>query len=285
MPRPACTRIGTPASLAAAKIASAIPFAEPECLGARVQLDAARAARQAPFCLADRIVRRIEPAVRDDSAAAFERPSEYAIVRLAVARLPVGIVKREGARLRRRGRSDRAARSASRGPATGRPRRRRGACGRPGRCRRAVAGAPARRRRTTTRRWSRRRPVRRRPDGRMSVGHRSAPDLDMVGAGGRRHPDQIIHGPQATASDDTIDPWSSRRSRRDGACLARAARCSLRWATCASRRREGSESIRGSMVVMRCVSARRSGGERAGPIVPARALHRYGRHPGPQPDT
>ena len=137
-------RIGTPASRASAKIASAAAIAELERLGARVELDPARAAREAALGLADRVLGRVQAAVRDEPAAALARPPEHAVVRDPVAGVAVGVVERERARARVGRDLVEGGDERLDGRATGRPRRGRGACGRrgPPRRRAAARGPP-----------------------------------------------------------------------------------------------------------------------------------------------
>ena len=101
MPRPAWIRIGTAPSRATAKIASIAAEAEPERLRPRMQLDPPRAAGEAAVRLVHRVICGIQPAERDQPAAALRGPCEHAIVRNAVGRPPFGIVQRKGARARR----------------------------------------------------------------------------------------------------------------------------------------------------------------------------------------
>ena len=74
--------------------------AELERLRARVELDAARAAGEAALGLADRVLGRVQAAVRDEPPAALGRPLEHAVVRDAVAGVAVGVVEGESARAR-----------------------------------------------------------------------------------------------------------------------------------------------------------------------------------------
>ena len=73
---------------------------EPEGLRARVQLDAAGSSGQAALRFADRIVGRVQSAVRNDPPAAVGGPGQHAIVGATIARAAVRVVKRERARPR-----------------------------------------------------------------------------------------------------------------------------------------------------------------------------------------
>ena len=77
---------------------------EHEVLGSRVQLDAARAGRQAAFALGERVFGRVEPAERHQPPVAFARPREHAVVGQAVGGVALGVVQREHARPARPGR-------------------------------------------------------------------------------------------------------------------------------------------------------------------------------------
>jgi len=65
---------------------------QPELLGARVQLDPARARGEASLGLAHRVVPRVEPAIGHETPLGGGRLGEYAVVRRPVA---VGLVHRE----------------------------------------------------------------------------------------------------------------------------------------------------------------------------------------------
>ena len=69
--------------------------AESERLGQRVQLDPARAPRQAALALIDRVVGGVEPGVREYPTGALARPVEHTIVRSPIGGSAVGIVERE----------------------------------------------------------------------------------------------------------------------------------------------------------------------------------------------
>ena len=73
---------------------------EPEGLRARVQLDAAGSSGQAALRFADRIVGRVQSAVRNDPPAAVGGPRQHAIVGAAIGRAAVRVVKGERARAR-----------------------------------------------------------------------------------------------------------------------------------------------------------------------------------------
>src|SRR3954466_14755604 len=101
MPRPAWMRIGTRASRAQAKIASAAGRPNWNAWARGVELDAARTAAQAALGLPDRVLGRVEAAVRHQPAAALGRPLQHAVGRPAVAGMAVGVVERERAGARR----------------------------------------------------------------------------------------------------------------------------------------------------------------------------------------
>ncbi|QEC46447.1 hypothetical protein FSW04_01870 [Baekduia soli] len=71
--------------------------AEAEGLGARVQLDAARAEAEAALRLADRVVGRVQAAVGEQAAAGLRGPGEDPVVGGAVGRVALGVVQREDA--------------------------------------------------------------------------------------------------------------------------------------------------------------------------------------------
>ena len=124
-PRPAWIRIGTVASSASAKMPVHLLAVEHEVLGAGVQLDAARAGRQAAFALGERVFGGVQPAEGDQPPVAFARPREHAVVGHAVgghrARGRAAGTRTPCARPRRRA-ARAAARSVSERPSSSSPR-------------------------------------------------------------------------------------------------------------------------------------------------------------------
>ncbi len=97
-PRPAWIRIGTPRAFGEREHVVHLAAVEDEVLRARMQLDAARAGRQAAFALGERIFGGVEAAERDQPAVAFSGPREHAVVGHAVGGPALGVVQREYAR-------------------------------------------------------------------------------------------------------------------------------------------------------------------------------------------
>ena len=124
-----------------------------ELLGARVQLDAAGAEREAAARLVDRALVEVEPGQRHEQAVGLGGPAEHAVVRRAVRRRAVGLVQREDERAAHVP-ARACARASSAGRGACRPRRARGACGHRRAKGRAAAGARRRARRGSSSRWA-----------------------------------------------------------------------------------------------------------------------------------
>ena len=102
-PRPAWIRIGTRASSASVEDLVHLAPVEDKVLRARVQLDAARARRQAAFGLREWPSAGSRRQNGTSRALAFRRPREHAVVGHAVGRLALGVVQWEHARAARAG--------------------------------------------------------------------------------------------------------------------------------------------------------------------------------------
>ena len=98
MPRPAWTRIGSRRSSASANSRSTSGWSSVKLLGARMQLDPARAALEAALGLRNSARVRVEPAERHEPPAGGLRLGDDTVVRLGVA---IRLVHREhdGARV------------------------------------------------------------------------------------------------------------------------------------------------------------------------------------------
>ena len=100
-------------------------LAEVEGLGARMQLDAAGAGVERALGLLDRPLGQVEPAERDEHPLRRRRPLEHAVVRHAVGRMPLGVVRagrRTPARRRARASSSMSSAGVSAKPSSSRPR-------------------------------------------------------------------------------------------------------------------------------------------------------------------